>query len=64
MDVDNKQQQKPRDLLVEYWEWAHSDLLVNVERGVVAEFIVAKAIGYKEKRVEWERLGFGNQTGM
>lgn len=29
----------------DYWAWAHSALSVNVERGVVAEFLVAAALG-------------------
>lgn len=31
--------------LIDYWRWAHSDLVVNTERGVLAEFIVARALG-------------------
>ena len=31
--------------LCDYWSWAHSDLIVNTERGKLAEFIVASALG-------------------
>ncbi len=31
--------------VLEYWSWALSDLQDNANRGVLAEFIVAKAIG-------------------
>ena len=31
--------------LNEYWSWAHSDLITNTERGKLAEFIVASALG-------------------
>lgn len=31
--------------LLDYWSWAHSDLIVNTERGKLAEFIVASALG-------------------
>ena len=29
----------------DYWAWAHSALSANIERGVVAEFLVAAALG-------------------
>lgn len=35
---------------VSYWKWAHSDLLCNRERGVLAEYIVAQAIGHKDSQ--------------
>jgi hypothetical protein len=31
--------------VVDYWSWAHSSLLGNKERGILAEFIVARALG-------------------
>lgn len=31
-----------------YWAWAHSDLVDNAERGKVAEYIVAMALGVAE----------------
>lgn len=31
--------------VADYWAWAHSGLLGNKERGVLAEFIVARALG-------------------
>jgi hypothetical protein len=40
----------------EFWEWAYDDLLTNTTRGVLAEYIVAKALGiHKTKRVEWDQ---------
>ena len=40
--------------LLEYWRWSGSDLLDNTERGVLAEFLVATALGVADKpRVEW-----------
>ncbi len=34
-----------RDInIVDYWSFAHSDLLLNIERGKLAEFIVATAV--------------------
>ena len=38
----------------EYWQWSASDLLNNVHRGVLAEFLVARALGVAdEPRDEW-----------
>ena len=40
--------------LQDYWLWSGSDLLSNVERGVLAEFLVASALGLTaEVREEW-----------
>lgn len=39
----------------EFLEWAHGELLDNRNRGIVAEFIVAKALGLTDtNRVEWD----------
>ena len=36
----------------EFWEWAYDDLLTNTTRGVLAEYIVATALGIRDtKRV-------------
>ncbi len=29
----------------DFWQWAYSDLVGNTDRGTLAEYIVAKAIG-------------------
>ena len=40
----------------EFHEWAYDDLLANTTRGVLAEYIVAKALGTLDtKRVEWHK---------
>ena len=41
--------------LLGYWRWSGSDLLSNVERGVLAEFLVAQALGLAKgaAREEW-----------
>lgn len=31
--------------VLEFWSWAYSDMLNNANRGVFAEFVVAKALG-------------------
>lgn len=38
-----------------FWQWAHSDLLGNALRGVVAEYLVSRAFGeVKGVREEWD----------
>jgi hypothetical protein len=39
-----------------FWEWAYGDLLSNTNRGVLAEYIVATALGIHDtKRLEWDQ---------
>ena len=39
----------------DFWSWAHSDLRDNTERGVLAEFLVARAVGSSQRvRVGWD----------
>jgi len=49
---------------VSYWKWAHSDLLCNRERGVLAEYIVAQAIDHQESRVEWDDYDLVTPNGL
>ena len=40
----------------EFQAWAYDDLLTNTTRGLLAEYIVAKAVGIRNtKRVEWDQ---------
>lgn len=41
--------------LLSFWRWSGSDLTGNTARGVLAEYIVANALGIAEKatRIEW-----------
>lgn len=40
--------------VLDYWRWSGSDLLDNAQRGVLAEFLVACALGVTdEPRAEW-----------
>ena len=40
--------------VLDYWRWSASNLLDNVQRGVVAEFLVARALGVADApREEW-----------
>ena len=41
--------------VLDFWRWSGSDLLNNAQRGVVAEFLVARALGASGTvRVEWD----------
>ena len=38
----------------DFWQWAYSDLMQNIERGVLAEYIVAVLLGVNGKpRIPW-----------
>ncbi len=44
----------PGRTVLDYWQWAHSDVLENVQRGIFAEFLVAAALGIADnQRVGW-----------
>ena len=41
--------------VVDFWKWSASNLLDNTTRGIVAEFLVAAALGlHRNPRIEWE----------
>lgn len=43
--------------LADFWSWAYSDLLSNVNRCTFAEFLVAAALGLLDTpRVEWDAV--------
>lgn len=41
--------------LTEYWKWAHSDLLGNTERGILAEYLVRLALYITGNRLSWDK---------
>ena len=44
----------PSMTVLDYWKWAHADILENVQRGVFAEFLVGAALGItSEPRIGW-----------
>ena len=44
----------PEMQLVNYWQWSGSGLMENTQRGVLAEFLVAVALGvHRTPRKEW-----------
>jgi len=49
----------------EFWKWAFSDFMSNALRGVLAEYIVATALGCTGKpRVEWDAYDLVTQDGL
>ncbi len=48
--------------LLSFWEWSASDLVSNATRGIVAEYIVAHALGIAEKGVRDEWAAYDLQT--
>ncbi len=52
--------------LKEFWSWSYSDLLNNVSRGVLAEFLVAHALGVVKgnTRKEWHPVDLESKTGI
>ena len=38
----------------DFWKWAFSDFMSNALRGVLAEYIVATAVGCVSPRTEWD----------
>ena len=50
--------------LSDFWSWANSDLLNNVARGTLAEFLVAYALDIVGKpRVEWDAKDLEDKDG-
>lgn len=51
--------------LLSFWKWSSSDLMGNTMRGVLAEFIVASAIGPVEGlRIEWDAYDIKTDEGL
>ncbi len=51
--------------LLDFWQWFASDLANNVLRGVLAEYIVAKALGIEtDVRRSWEPYDLTTSTGI
>lgn len=40
--------------VLDFWRFAMSDLRMNNVRGYLAEFLVARAVGARGNRVEWD----------
>ena len=51
--------------VLSFWQWSSSDLLVNVLRGKLAEFIVASSIDLIEnQREEWDAYDLITEKGL
>ena len=51
--------------VLDFWRWAYSDLLSNTLRGILAEFLVAKAVGAtKSARREWDAFDVTTPSGV
>lgn len=51
--------------LLGFWQWAHSDILGNAERGRLAEYIVAMALDISDScRVEWNAYDLETKNGL
>lgn len=50
--------------LAEFWSWNQSDLIENRTRGILAEFIVLKALDINpSQRVEWDNFDLITNSG-
>lgn len=50
--------------VLHFWQWSASDFLSNALRGVLAEFIVACALGaLEESRLEWDAYDLVTKNG-
>jgi hypothetical protein len=51
--------------VLDYWRWAFSDLRDNTQRGVLAEFLVALALGRTEtRRKAWDNYDVTTSSGL
>ena len=50
--------------VLDFWRWSGSDLVSNAQRGVLAEYIVAQAVGdTREIRLEWDSYDVVSHSG-
>jgi hypothetical protein len=56
----------PDASILNFWQWAYSDLTNNVNRGVFAEWMVAKLLGLElaESRLAWEAWDITTPDGV
>jgi len=51
--------------LKDFWQWSSSDLVSNATRGILAEFLVASALGLNHGvRNEWDSYDLKTDTGV
>lgn len=55
----------PETTISEFWQWAYSNVIDNAERGVFAEWLVAKALGAAGgTRIEWDKYDILTPSGI
>ena len=55
----------PGATISEFWQWAYSNVMDNAERGVFAEWLVAKALNAaKTTRTEWDKYDILTPSGI
>ena len=51
--------------IIDFWQWSISDLIENRNRGILAEFLVKKALQIEsEVRLEWDAYDFETNAGI
>lgn len=51
--------------VADFWQWAFSDLRTNIVRGVLAEFLVARAVGdHSALREAWDNWDVTTTSGI
>lgn len=51
--------------VLSFWQWSASDLLSNATRGILAEYLVARALGdTKGARAEWDAYDATTDSGI
>ena len=56
---------KDKLTLKDFWQWSSSDLVSNATRGILAEFLVAFALGLnKSIRNEWDPYDLKTEKGI
>jgi hypothetical protein len=51
--------------VLSFWRWASSDLVGNALRGLVAEYLVARAVGaHVSTRTEWDAVDVTTPGGI
>lgn len=51
--------------LIDFWQWAYSDLIGNAERGALGEFIVACALDIQDSvRISWDKFDLLTKDGI